>query len=188
MKFSATFITIVTPPMLESPVLRVLPPIIFEERFERNGKWLLGPNIIASIVRHTRGKSLIARFDRPYQLTITLPKLPTVLNEINNKYVDIFWSIPEELRPTFETCCLEVCSVLADEIDHIKAEFINTAATAINLSGANMILRNFENRRIAAGDSALWQILSECCGINPLVALGISKPFINMHEEHLKDW
>jgi len=181
--FVSTF-TSVTVSSPDPPVLRVLPAVTFEERFERDGRWLLGPQIIASVARHFRGKSMVAkRGGAIYEVTITLPEMPKVLNKIDDEYVDIFWSIPEELRTAFRTCYFEVFEVLADDIDQVTAEFLGTSMTDFNIGNINAMLREFENRRTAIGEPQLWQIFAERCGIEPWAVASMSRPFANMRED-----
>jgi len=117
-----------------------------------------GPQIIASIARHLRGKSMVAkRGGDIYEVTITLPEMPRVLNE-NDEYIDLSWCIPEEMRTVFRTCYSEVFEVLADEIDQVKAKFLGTSITDFNIGNINAMLREFENRRTVIGESQLWQI------------------------------
>jgi hypothetical protein len=166
-----------------------LPFVSFEERFEQEGKWLLGPMILAKICRHMEGRSLVVMPDpgQHNRLLASLPELPKVRNELNGEMTNIYWTIPEELRSKFEVCCTEAMGYRANDVmllgDRILPCVVADQASAHR---ANAILNEFENTRIAMGDPndpPLWECLAERFGLTPLVVHTMAEPFKDNFDE-----
>lgn len=162
-----------------------LPFIPFEERFEREGKWLLGPMILAKICRHIEGKSLVVVPD-PSQhdrLLASLPELPKFRNELDGEMVSIYWAIPEELRAEFEVCCAEAMGYRANDVMLLGERMLPCVADQASTHRANAILSEFETARIAMGDPndpPLWECLAERLGLTPLIVHTMREPFKEM--------
>jgi hypothetical protein len=166
------FVQIATPDSPPIQTAELLPPPSFEERFEKDGKWLLGTRILGSICRHMKGKALVAVIadDGRYSMTgakidISLPAFPMVRDEISGKQASIYWTIPEELRPLVEACCLEVMSTRARDADLVHAQFAGSALTQQTVDRINCTLMSYENERIARGELELWQVLADRFGL-----------------------
>jgi hypothetical protein len=168
---SAYFLNVPTTPMAPD-IPQPLPPITFEGRFERDGKWLLGTHLLGTIVRHIKGKSLVAHRDPSShtRLNISLPEFPTVRNYIDGSRVDIYWMIPEGLRSIFGKCCFETMAhYRAIDIARVEDEFIGSPTNDYTVAQANDMLLGFERDRQYRNDPRdpkLWQALAGRFGLD----------------------
>ena len=138
----------------------------YSEIWEQNGRWLTGPNLLASIVEFLKGKSVIAIFgDNPSAVTITLP-LPEIRDEISGEMVSIFWMVPEEQRKTFLFACDNILSRRGGDATIIRHTFLEGhpfPATAMLLAQINNELMRLERR----GGWELWKVAAVEFGLNP---------------------
>lgn len=171
-----------TPEPVREPPER-LPFVSYEQRFERDGRWLLGPRVLAKICRHIRGKSIVAGFDAgdSYSLILSLPEFPTIRDEVTADYVDIYYAIPEELRTLVDNCCTEVLYYRSNDLEALKEQFIFAPMRNATVVSANALLQQLENERVVRGDPRdppLWMCLAERFGFeNAYIVDVVPEPF-----------
>lgn len=161
-----------------------LPFIPYEERFERKGKWLLGPRILAKICRHMEGKSLVMTVvkNEPTRPIVSLPEFPKVYDKLYAEEVSLYWLVPEELRATVEVCCWEALSYRDNDITLLREQMIGMYQTQDSIHQANYILRQYEMARIAKQDPTdppLWECLANRFGLSSLFVQTAPEPFVN---------
>jgi hypothetical protein len=153
------------PPMREptEPPLRT-----FEDVWEKDARWLLGPNVLASIVEHLRGKSLDASF-QGHTLQISVP-LPNVHDEISSSSRSILWTIPEELRSIFQECLYEIGRCTGDAealLDLMNSDQKMWEANQATMAFVKSWLRTREDERKAHRWPELWMIAARVFGLHP---------------------
>lgn len=80
----------------------------FEGVWEKEAKWISGPQILGDIVDQLRGKSLVARYeDGGHALQIRLP-LPVVKDESGEEEYQAIYAVPEKIRSAFSIIA-EMC-------------------------------------------------------------------------------
>jgi hypothetical protein len=137
----------------------------FEKIWEREGRWISGPGLLATIVEYLRGKSVVASLNES-QVNIGLP-LPQVINEVDGEPAPIYLLVPEELRDEFARRCNLILASRANDADKISNTYLHTLSSPLALAQINNDLTLFEHERRAAGRGELWEIAAETFGLRP---------------------
>lgn len=137
-------------------------PSPFEQIWERDAKWLMGPEILGQIVVFLRSNHLEVIQDTYNSVTISLP-LPTVHDEISGKEVSIYWMVPQELRDIFEDRCASIVMryVQPDELN----QFLGLQLNEVNMNRLRGMLWQKQNEVLSESGLELWQVARQEFGL-----------------------
>lgn len=140
----------------------------FEKIWERDGRWIGGPDLLGKVVVFLRDKSVFAKRDEidKSRLNIEIP-LPEVRNEIDGRMVPIFLMVPEELQEIFMAKCHEVLLTRKPDVEEICHHFLCMPVTELTIYSINSELAAKERNRRAAGGDDLSVEAAKAFGIFP---------------------
>lgn len=137
----------------------------YEEIFEREARWLMGPRLLTDVVNYLKGKCLVAERvpGNPNACNIIVP-LPTIQNDLTGEEVSIAEMVPLELLRTFWGCLNEAISdYLGDAGLQELSQYIGQPNTMFAMSNIQTILRDMEYKRRA--EDELWAVVAKHFGI-----------------------
>lgn len=139
----------------------------YEEIFEQNGKWISGRDILYSIVKHLKGKSLTIKPDanNPSSLLLEVP-FPEIPDEISKEMVSITYMIPEELQDIFVSQIENATSQYLGESGlELFEKYFFQPVNSHMLACLQADLAVYERQREARDEGQLWKVVSEHLGI-----------------------
>jgi hypothetical protein len=138
----------------------------YPEIFERDGQWLMGPETLGTIISYARGKApkMTRAPGAPSALIMVVP-LPTMLDEISGKQVDIIEFVPEELRQTvLRRLSIAVQKWLDEDTLARLNAYIDQQLTGYVVAAIDEELLAAERHRQARGHGELWECISIAFG------------------------
>jgi hypothetical protein len=139
----------------------------FQKKWELDGRWLMGPGILANIVLFLKDESLIAvqNGGNPSAIDIVLP-LPDVRDELTGKLVSIRFAIPEELRGRFDRYCFNIMNTYCSDVERVCKEYYGELSCRLTRDRMNRKLREADEMRRALGENELWKTAAQEFGFN----------------------
>lgn len=158
------------------------PDVTFEQLFESNGKWVLGPPVLSAIIQGARGKAVtLSRTDEMDQLVASLPAFPQVQDGMG-EMVDIYHMIPFELRDIFNKCCNDTLRYREMDIQRVGEHILGRPVDNLTIDIGNSILQSCEQARITRDDPEdpeLWKLLARQLGFHWAF---LPRPLIEPHD------
>jgi hypothetical protein len=138
----------------------------FSEIWEKEAKWLSGPQILSLIVDEFRGKSLIIAVnkDKPSGLIVSLP-LETVKTASGKDMYKAMFMIPEPLRDIFQQCLNDIIQNNAHRIRYCTDRYIGLVVNDRLIAEINQDLRNLERDNELEGAQTLVDIAERAFGL-----------------------
>lgn len=138
----------------------------FDEIWEKDAKWLSGPQILSMIVDDFRGKSLIATIDKndPSTISIGLP-LPTIETPHGSRVYKATLMIPDELRSVFQQCLDEILLNNEPRIKVCTDRYIGMRVDERIIAQINEDFRAMERDNEAMGAQTLVDMAERAFGL-----------------------
>jgi len=138
----------------------------YPEIFERDGRWLMGPEMLGTIISYARGKApkMTCAPESASTLIMAVP-LPKLLDEVSGNQVDIIEFVPEELRQTvLQRLSIAVQKWLDEDTLARLNAFIDHQLTGHVVAAIDQELLTAEHHRQARGHGELWECISIAFG------------------------
>lgn len=131
----------------------------FAEVWEHEGRWILGPGLLAGYVIWLKSRALTFRFSAGGHGLVGVPLAPI------GEGATIRDLVPEELRVIFDRCLDQVLATRLGDVDQLQQQFMGMRADNLLAEQGCYVLENLERRRRAAAHGELWKVVATAFGL-----------------------